>query len=46
MEESIFDCRTNEGDGGCGVAQDASVLCHGIVHAAVIESAGCNCSVS
>ena len=37
-EESIFDCRTNEGDGGCGTNQDASVICicHGIslcVHA-------------
>ena len=28
-EESIFDCQTNEGDGGCSVSQDASVICQG-----------------
>ena len=29
-EESIFDCRTNEGDGGCLSYQDGSVICQGI----------------
>lgn len=29
-EESIFDCRTNEGDGGCTRYQDASVICQGM----------------
>ena len=28
-EESIFDCQTNEGDGGCSQGQDASVVCQG-----------------
>ena len=28
-EESIFDCQTNEGEGGCLTHQDASVICQG-----------------
>ena len=37
-EESIFDCRTNEGDGGCGTYQDASVICHGIFCMTVMDT--------
>ena len=28
-ELNIFDCETNEGDGGCSQGQDASVICQG-----------------
>ena len=28
-EESLFDCQSNEGDGGCSGRQDASVICQG-----------------